>query len=66
MARTGDEEREGQEAEKGGRRLTLRFQVSIFQIRLNILPFLPTCTLYFACTQFVVQYSAGLVFTPLL
>ena len=65
MARTGDEEGESQEAQKGSRRLTLHFKVSTFKIRLNILPLLPTCTLYFACTQLAVQYPTGLVPTPL-
>jgi len=40
MARTGDEEGEGQEAQEGSRRLISRSQVSIFPIRPNILHFL--------------------------
>ena len=65
MARTGDEEGESQEAQKGSRRLTSCFQVSIFQVRPDISPFLSTCTLYFARIQFVVRCFTGLVPTPL-
>lgn len=61
MARAGDEEGKGQEAQKGGHRLILRSRLLISQIRPNILPILSTCTLYSACTQFV-----GPVLIPLL
>ena len=54
MARTGDEEGEGQEAQEGSRRLISHCQTFILPIRPNLLP-LPN--MYpLACTQFVVQF----------
>lgn len=40
MARTGDEEGEGQEAQEGSRRLILRSRTSTFPIRVNVPPLL--------------------------